>query len=248
MDLTASILNMAQSAVDLVTDLWPADQPPATVLKAAKIVAHRGAFGPGPKENLCTSLEACASANIWGAEFDVRWTPDEVPVLMHDPLPDRSLADPLRRAVASLGGKTHLMIEMKEPVTPDRELALQRLLGHLKPVSDFHFLTLNPSFLEACRIFPKCCFIYVTELRPGAASEYVLENGWGGLAGHYLLMSDRLVARHKAAGQSVGVGFVASPNNLCRQLGRDVDWLFSNNAPLLQAWLDARLDGPERPG
>jgi glycerophosphoryl diester phosphodiesterase len=237
------ILNLAQKAVDSVADHWPAPEVTKEQLAAARVIAHRGAFGPGIKENLCTSLSECATAGIWGAEFDVRWTPDETPVLLHDPLPDRSRADRLDTAVQNPGGHTHMMIEVKEPLSPARERILKAMLGGLTPVTDYHFLTLDPAFLEGCQIFPKSAFVYVTETRPRRASAYVLENRWGGIAGHYLLINDRIISRHKEAGQAVGVGFVASPNNLCRQLARGVDWVFSNNAPVLQTWLKARLDG-----
>lgn len=236
------LLEIVQSAVDGIADHWPAPSISKDQLDAAKIIAHRGAFGPGSHENLCDSLVQCRLDKIWGVEFDVRWNAQEIPILMHDPLPDRSRADKLSRVIAELSGRCHLMIEIKEPLNASREFQLIELLEGLKPVTDYHFLTLDPELFVTSQSLPKESWVLVTETKPAWASDFVLKNGWGGVAGHYLLMSNKVLARHRAAGQRVGVGFIGSPNNLCRQLARDVDWVFSNHAPLLQKWIKARIE------
>ena len=57
-----------------------------------------------------------------------------------------------------------------------------------------------------------------------------LTNGYGGLLGHYTLLNQRRLRQLKRHHKKVGVGFIASPNNLKRQLNRQIKWLFTNDA------------------
>jgi glycerophosphoryl diester phosphodiesterase len=262
MSFTNRLIHWAEKSSDVIVDLWPAPTISDDQLRQAKIVAHRGFRGPGAKENTCSSLGECHTHGVWGVEFDVRWTMDDVPILLHDPStarvfgglalwPEKMRAQDLfqrcevaslAQVVKDLGGRCHLMIELKVPLTAAREETLALVLQSLTPVIDYHLLTLNPDFLMNLKRFPRDCFVFVTELDIASASVFVTQHRWGGIAGHYLMLTERLIQSHHEAGQKVGVGFVASPNNLCRQLGRGVDWVFSNHAPALQAWRQARLD------
>lgn len=257
-----TLLQIAQTTADLAHQWWPAPVVNNEILRQAKVVAHRGARGPGLHENSLASIREARRHGIWGIEFDVRWSQDQVPVLLHDPSTARlfpgtshcpgdvPVADLVRHCplptlgevLHDLGRSCHLMIEVKEPLSVERENILLRLLTEFEPVRDFHILTLEPKLLSECRRLPREALVLVTDVNPGWGSDYVLKNSWGGVAGHYLFMTEKRRERHHRAGQRVGVGFVASPNNLCRQLARGVDWVFSNHSLALQAWIQHRLD------
>ncbi len=67
-------------------------------------------------------------------------------------------------------------------------------------------------------------------------------NGWGGIAGHYLLAANGLVTRHHRLGQGIGTGFADSRRCLFREVARGVDWVFSNRAAQMQAICDSARD------
>ena len=46
-----------------------------------------------------------------------------------------------------------------------------------------------------------------------------------------------IIDRHRAAGQEVGTGMIASKRCLFREINRGVKWIFSNSAVELQAVL-----------
>jgi glycerophosphoryl diester phosphodiesterase len=62
--------------------------------------------------------------------------------------------------------------------------------------------------------------------------------GIGGIAGHYLLLNDRIKQRHIQAGQKIGTGFIRSRNCLYREMNRGVEWIFSNEAVSMQQIVD----------
>jgi glycerophosphoryl diester phosphodiesterase len=268
MGILKALSDFAQTAADRIADLGPAPGVDPQKLAGARLVAHRGFHGPGLRENSAAALGDCHRAGVWGVEFDVRWTLDQVPVLLHDPSTRRTypgrdfqpgkLASkdilnrcPLPRlteVVTALGGRCHLMIETKVRLTPEREAVLADILSPLEPARDYHLLTLKPEYLAPVSRLPRECFVFVGELNTARASEYVLKEGWGAVAGHYFLLTDAMINRHHAARQQVGVGFVSSPKNLCRQINRGVDWIFSNRAPALEAWRQARLDAGHAAG
>ena len=74
-------------------------------------------------------------------------------------------------------------------------------------------------------------------------SRLAAANGWGGLAGHYLLATDGLVNRHHRLGQAVGTGFADSRRCLYREVAREVDWIFSNRAARMQAICNGEAGG-----
>jgi glycerophosphoryl diester phosphodiesterase len=81
----------------------------------------------------------------------------------------------------------------------------------------------------------------VAELNVTRLSEAAIAMELGGLTGHYLLLGDSLKQRHELHGQRVGTGFPNSRNSLFRELHREVEWIFSNDAVKLQAVLEAHL-------
>ena len=82
----------------------------------------------------------------------------------------------------------------------------------------------------------------VAEVNVGELSREVLEQDYGGLCGHYLLLGERRMALHRARDQRLGTGFAASRNCFFRELNRGVDWIFSNRAAQLAELRTQLLD------
>lgn len=54
-----------------------------------KIIGHRGASAIAP-ENSLPSFEQCGRLGVWGCEMDVRYTSDNIAIIMHDETVDRT--------------------------------------------------------------------------------------------------------------------------------------------------------------
>ena len=236
----------------------PYPAPDRRRLRSCKIVAHRGSHDNQQiLENTLAAFCRAAEAGVWGIELDIRWTRDRIPVVFHDPDLSRLYGRPetiatftlnelqrlfpaipsLADVVSRLGGKIHLMIEVKGESRPDiraQERSLEEVLQPLKPVQDYHLLTLDPELLQPYTWIPSQALVAVSEGWPGFSSRWVRRHRWGGLCGHYLLVGTAMMGHHHRKQQRVGTGFIASPNCLFRELNRGVDWVFSNHAVALQ--------------
>jgi glycerophosphoryl diester phosphodiesterase len=73
-------------------------------------------------------------------------------------------------------------------------------------------------------------------------SGLALDKEYGGVAGHYLLLTDAILKKHRQKGQRAGTGYPGSKNCLFREVNRGVEWIFSNNAGELQALISRLLD------
>ena len=249
---------IAQSAVDAWIAILPRRRPDAAALRRCKLVSHRGEHDNRQvRENTLRAFELARAAGVWGIEADIRWTADLVPVVVHDPDTTRvfgqkltiaeSSFQQLRQAlpeipslaelIAEFGGNTHLMLELKQQEFPQlaqqRQILREHLAG-LTPGEQYHLLALDPRLFEAFAIEPHSCCLVVAETNTGSSSEATLTKGYGGLAGHYLLLNSEIQRRHEQAGQRIGIGFVRSRNSLYRELNRGVEWVFSNHAASLQ--------------
>lgn len=239
--------------------------PEREVLQRCKIISHRGEHdNKHVMENTLAAFAIARDAGVWGIECDIRWTADLVPVICHDPSPqrvfgiDRPVSDwnfsDLRQAVPDIpsleevvgefGGNTHLMLELKSEPWPQQavqEETLRRLLASLTPTEHYHFLGLDPELFERVNFVAGDCFYPVAETNVRPLSDISLAQGYGGLGGHYLLLGNRLKARHEASGQRIGTGFPRSRNCLFRELNRGIEWIFTNDAVALQKVRDEHL-------
>lgn len=253
------------AVVDAAMAATPRRVPGDDALRRCRLISHRGEHDNRViRENTLAAFRAARDAGVWGIECDIRWTQDLVPVICHDPSPQRvfDLATPvaamtfdrlraevpgipsLDEVIREFGGHSHLMLEIKREHRPDearQKAILQDMLAPLSPGADFHILSLDPEQFAFVDFLPPSCWLPVAELNVTALSRFALERGCAGLGGHYLLLNDRLKARHDALGQRLGVGFPASRNGLFRELNRGVEWVFSNDAVKLQGILDAHL-------
>ena len=247
---------------DRVAATLPQPLPGRAALERCKLVSHRGEHDNiHVHENTLAAFAAARSAGVWGIEFDIRWTADLVPVVVHDPDGRRVFGDAtpigtldfaelrtrlplvptLEEVVETFGGNIHLMIELKAEhyPKPDRqETILETLLAHLEPMRHYHFLALDPDMFRHVTFAPPATCLPVAEFNVSALSHLSLASGYGGLTGHYLLLGNALLGRHASAGQSIGTGHIGSRNALFRELNRGVEWIFSNDAVAMQRLLE----------
>ena len=245
---------------------WPRSAPPAHLLRSCRIISHRGEHDNLSRfENTLAAFDAAVDAGVWGIELDLRWTGDRVPVVFHDADTRRlfdndarigrmtlttikhkfPLIPTLSEVIGRYGGRVHLMIEIKTepyPAPAMQSRRLQKLLGGLSPGTHFHLMSLHPDLFSYFGFLPPNAFVPIARIRMDRFSRMAATAGWGGIAGHYLLATNKLIGRHHGRGQRVGTGFVDSRRCLFREVVRGVDWIFSNRAAEMQAVCNSAQD------
>lgn len=238
---------------------WPRPAPSPERLKSCRLVSHRGEHDNRLRlENTLAAFDAAGAAGVWGIEMDLRWTRDLIPVVFHDSDTRRLFGEDVRiarmelglirnkfpqiptlaEAIDRYGNRMHLMLEVKAEPYPRPSVQSRRLaaiLRHLCPGTDFHLMGLHPDMFDYFSSFPPAAFIPIARMRADRISRMAARHGWGGIAGHYLTMTNGLVTRHHGLGQGVGTGFADSRRCLFREAARGVDWIFSNRAAEMQA-------------
>lgn len=244
------LLDAASFAVDTLLNLKP--YRPQTAMTAPKIIAHRGAWDRRITENTMAAFDEARTLGAWAIEFDVHFTRDGVPVVHHDKdllrchghhgvLCEISY-DELQQVAPKvptleevLGLKDlHFMLEVKTFLTPDQKHTLERMLTRLKPVEDYHLLALDHELVKTSSALPEAAWILVGELALKSLVEISLARGLGGVAGHYLGMTESLIMKLQSKGQRTGAGFTPTKNLYCREWARGIDWVFTNSMTALQ--------------
>ena len=251
---------------DLIFELVPRQIPSFEILEKCKIVSHRG-----PHDNKIVFANTIASFDqvletneIWGIEVDFRWTKDLCPVVIDDTDLQRlhgvnrlvsdtaldelkqlcPLVPTLEEVLNRYGKKLHLMVEVKEELYPEPEkqvLILKNLFSDLEPAKDFHLISLDPQMLEKINFLDNTAKILVAEFNVNELSRIALEKNYAGFAGHYILLRNKVVRKHRKSGQKIGVGYPKSKNSLFRELNRSIDWIFSNDAVGLNSIFQTEL-------
>lgn len=243
-----------QRGCDWLFSYLPQNIPTRERLESCKIISHRGEHdNKNVYENSIPAFACLVDQGVWGMEFDIRWTKDLVPVVFHDCDCGRLFGSATRldkvtaqelttefpqiprlaEVIERFGKRLHFMVELKAEHYPDPEYqnsVLQQLFADLEPGKDYHFISLDPEMFRFITFVENDIFLPVAELNAKQMSEIARQRGYGGVTGHYLLLNDRLVAEHQKLGQQVGTGFIASKKCLCRELNRDISWIFTNNA------------------
>ncbi len=254
-----------QRSCELLYTYLPQAMPNVQQLEKCKIISHRGEHDNKlVYENTLPAFEKLLGTGIWGIEFDIRWTEDLVPVVIHDADCKRLYDSDIRinaitakklkvefphiplleEVIQRFGKKLHLMVETKTEPYPDpvyQNQVLQKLFADLEAKRDYHFISLDPEMFKFVQFVENETFLPVAELNTKKMNELVLQRGYGGITGHYVLLTDEIVSRHHRQGKLVGTGFVSSRNCLCRELNRGIEWIFTNNALELQAIRQALL-------
>jgi glycerophosphoryl diester phosphodiesterase len=251
--------------VDLFYEKMPQSFPDTEKLKECRIISHRGEHDNNMVfENTIPAFDRVNEAGVWGIEFDIRWTRDLQPVVFHDRDLQRvfksdteinkvtltelkthcKLIPTLSEVIQKYGKKMHLMVEIKKEAYPDPEYqnnVLRDLFQQLTPQVDFHFITLKPEMFMFIKFVPSSTFVPSARLNVKNLSDLALMKSYGGIAGHYLLISDSLLKKHHSRNQCIGTGYIRSKNCLFRELNRGVEWIFSNHAIKLQSICNSLL-------
>lgn len=244
----------AQKLADYWFGAMPRKRPSRQALQECKLISHRGEHDNQQiRENTIAAFDPVVAAGVWGIEFDVRWTKDLQPVVIHDSdtirvfgvelaVADVSFIELRQRVpeipalvevVAAYGGKAHLMIELKPDKIGEEETKAARLkkaLAPLEPGRDYHFLALQPERFSLTPFVNAEAWLLVSETNTAEISQQALSRKLGGICGHYLLLNAQLVSQHRAKGQKIGTGFATSRFCFYRELNRGIDWIFTNHA------------------
>lgn len=251
--------NFLLTVSDGIFSVLPRKIPEQVQLKNCRLVSHRGERdGIKVFENTFAAFDPVLEHGIWGIEFDIRWTQDLVPVVIHD---DNALRvfgknfniaqhtwqacqssvpeiPSLEALIARYGKRCHLMIELKHEIYPQPEQQkqiLKQLLAPLTPSEDFHIIALDTELFTHVDFLPPSALLPVSTTNAKRLSALSLEHHWEGITGHYLFMSESLITRHKQVKQKVGSGFANSEKVLFREINKNVDWIFSNQALKMHA-------------
>lgn len=245
---------LLQLLVDGLFASAPRRRPDKAALQNCRIVSHRGEHDNKiVLENTLVAFDLVLNDGVWGIEFDIRWTLDLQPVVIHDSDCQRVFGSPieinkitlqslqsevpqipsLQRVVDHFGKKLHLMIEIKEEPFSDINLQCSRLsaiLSNLTPGEDFHLLALKPSLFKLFNIVPNSAMLPVAELNLKTISRQAIDRNFAGICGHYLLLSSKLIKKFQHRSQKIGSGFARSRFSFYRELNRGVEWIFTNHA------------------
>ncbi|MGD2099487.1 MAG: glycerophosphodiester phosphodiesterase family protein [Desulfobacterales bacterium] len=237
---------------------WPQSIPSKDRLEQCKLISHRGDHdNQYVFENTMAAFDRASDGGVWGIELDLRWTKDLHPVVLHDTnlrrvfgsdtaVRQATLAElksicpllpTLAEIISRFGKQMHLMIEIKSEVYPDparQNRILAELLAALQPVKDYHFLTMTPPMFNIIDCVTRNAFLPVAHVNFFQLSKLAIRQNYGGIAGHYVLLTRSRLKRHKNAMQNLATGFVNSKKCLFRELNRGVEWIFSDNAVGLQ--------------
>ena len=246
--------NFLLNTADACFALLPQKIPTQTQLQNCRLVSHRGERdGLNTFENTFAAFDPILENKIWGIEFDIRWTRDLVPVVIHDAdglrvfsknfsisqntwaqcqqaLP---LVPSLESLITRYGKKCHLMIELKSEHYSDpqkQKTILKNLLAPLTPEQDFHIIALDPALFQYVDFLPKRALLPVSTTNAKQLSQLALHENLGGFTGHYLFVNENIMEQHRLQNQHLGSGFANSRNVLFREINRNMDWVFSNHA------------------
>ena len=251
------IENLFMATMDSCYRLIPQATPSLAQLKNCKLVSHRGERDNITVfENTLESLGKAVENSIAGIEFDIRWTQDLVPIVFHDTNCQRIFNDDLvigevsfqklrekfplipsfREVIEAFGKKSHLFIEIKKENFPELEKQQSILKDHLQVLeegTDFHVITLDPETLPIVNFLDSKTKGVVSDINFSKMASYAREHNLGGLLGHYLFLNNKFTKQFHENKQFIATGYVNSKNLLFREVNRGVDWIFSNDAIMI---------------
>lgn len=228
-------------------------------LHQCKIIGHRGQHDGNRtiKENTLAAFQACLDAGVSGIELDIQWTLDGEPVILHDEHGLRVFNDSsirpgkmtlrelqqkcpdipsLEQVIDEFGGQIHMMLELKpHGFKPEHAKRLITLLRPLHATQDYHLLSLFPEFFDHIDSISPQTFLPVAQTNTTKLFNTVLEKNYGGLTGHYLLLSRSMRKQLAQRNMKWGTGFVRSANVMHREANLGTHWVFTDHAISLQA-------------
>ncbi len=259
MTLPAWIQDVFIKSIHFIFAHYPQPIPDKDQLSQCKLISHRGAYDNRQVfENTLSAFDRIKDTGVWGIEFDIRWTKDLTPIVFHDRHLNRlfgvkrkinqiklselkasfPMIPTLKEIIDRYGQQLHLLVEIKEEFYPNptyQGQVLEDLFSPLRPKIDFHCISLSPKMFQLVEFLPDKAFLPIAEINVASVSEIVLKKKYQGILGHYLLITDAVIKKHRQNNQIVGTGLVNSKNCLLRELNRGITWIFSQNALEMQA-------------
>lgn len=259
-DNDMTVLDCIDNGINACFSYLPRKKPKVSTDNPARLIAHRGAHNHalGCVENTLAAFEQALQAGCFGIEFDIHATSDDVLVVNHDPdlkrlwginkrIAEMSFQElqkqapdvpSLKDVVERYGKKMHLFIELKEPF--HSEFALANTLQSLEPKVDYHLLALDNHLFTALTLFKHdTCLLVAGHNNTASFCQLALSQPYGGVLGHYLLLTNHKIHALQQAKCHVGVGFIDSKFSLYREISRGIPWLFTNNVQETQYWLNS---------
>lgn len=250
------LLRVVEKIVDAWFAMMPQTKPDDACIRTALLIAHRGAHQVhrGIRENTMQAFAAARDLGCWGIELDIQCTADGVFVVHHDPdlrrlwnhdafISQLSFASlrqlapdvpSLAEVIDEFGHSLHLFIELKTPITD--EYALFERLRTLKPVQDYHLITLSSSLFQSLSLWPKDALLLVaSHNNVSELCQLSLKSSYAGVLANYLLLSTKHRQQLLAAQQMFGVGQINSKNSFYRELKKQGRWIFTDQAARLSA-------------
>lgn len=262
--LSSLIETTLSPIAEAVLAMLPRAMPDKAALQRTRLVAHRGQRdGRRVQENTFAAFDPVVDAGVAAIEFDIRFTRDNEPVVVHDADLQRvfghgdRIADltwqALRRRVPAIphleallaryADRAHLLLELKTRGTQAAEQRLATLLGPLRPVIDYHVLSLRTALFATLPELPAEARVPVAKMNTGAMLDWTLSHPSAGLAGAQFFMRTDHIQQLKAQRAFIGSGFVQRRGTLWREIGRGVEWIFSNDPVPLQRALERAIAG-----
>ncbi|KEZ75999.1 glycerophosphodiester phosphodiesterase [Salinisphaera hydrothermalis] len=238
---------------------WPRDRPTSEQLARAMIVAHRGERdGIRVKENTLAAFDPVVAAGVAAIEFDVRYTADDEPVVVHDADLARVFGRPeridaldwatlhrrvpevphLADIIARYADRAHLMIELKARGSARAEARLREHLRGLTPGAHYHVLALDPALFAAVAELPAAALAPVAKANWETIRDWSQRHDCGGIAGPFPFIRRADIRDCQRADRWIGSGFISRPGLMRREIGRDIPWIFTNRPLALQRALD----------
>ena len=188
----------------------------AEALGRPALLAHRGLHGH-LKENSLAALSAVVESGLDGVEFDVRFSADGVPFILHDAMLQRTYGDPraatelssetlsslgvpsLREALAVLPAELLLNVEVKEAPSDELFSLIRELRGEGAEGATFSSFDVDVlrKIRERAPEWP--CWLNVERATPGLVDQ-ALSLGVSGLSVEKGLLATDLAREVTAAG------------------------------------------------
>jgi len=212
------------------------------------IIAHRGASYIEP-ENTLRSFRKALDMGADAIEFDVRFSKDNIPIIIHDDTVDRTtngkgkvnnmLFSELRKLDAGMGEqiptlqealnlidrKALILIELKERYHEDiilKEVLLRNLLDNVIFIS-FHYDVLNR--LRNLNNNVKTGYLYY---KPPAPINEASQNNAFAILPRYNMISSRIITWAHSKGLKVYAWTVDDPNKAMELVKEGVDGIATN--------------------
>lgn len=228
---------------------------PVSAKKKTKVIAHRGYWKTeGSAQNSIRSLERANEIKVYGSEFDVHLTADNVPVVFHDnkiqgkniqttpyaelkdlKLPNGETLPTLEQYLdkAKTLKKTKLIFELKSHATPQRDREAAKIVTDMVNGKKLTKRTEYIAFsLEAAkelhRLSPKTPVYYLNgDLSP----KQLKELGFTGLDYYYKVMQKHpeWFAEAKDLKLKINVWTVDDPKVMKEMIENQVDFLTTDN-------------------